>query len=63
MAGTLDEPEDMDNLSLAGVIPASTVIGPAQPCPSNPEHPIRSGLGAYAPGERLDAILASVLVA
>ncbi|MCB1449361.1 MAG: hypothetical protein KDJ67_04455 [Nitratireductor sp.] len=39
--------EDMNNPSWAGVIPVTTVIGTAQPCPK--------------PGELLDAILASVL--
>ncbi len=60
-AGNLDEPEDLGNPSWAGVIPVSTVIGMAEPCPNNPENPIRAGLEAYAAGERLDTVLTKVL--
>lgn len=60
-AGNVDEPEDLDNPSWAGVIPVSTIIGQPEPCPRNPDAPDRTGLAAYAPGERLDAVLAKVL--
>ena len=59
--GNRDEPEDLGNPRWAGVIPVSTVIGMAQPCPHNPDDPIRAGLEAYAPGEHLDAVLAKLL--
>jgi nitroimidazol reductase NimA-like FMN-containing flavoprotein (pyridoxamine 5'-phosphate oxidase superfamily) len=59
-AGNLDEPEDLSNASWAGVIPVSTVIGTAEPCPHNIDRPVRTGLEAYSPGARLDAILAKV---
>jgi uncharacterized protein len=55
--GNLDEPEDLENPSWAGVIPVSTVIGAAQPCPNNSVDPIITGLEAYSPGERLDEVL------
>ena len=59
--GNVDEPEDLGNPSWAGVIPVTTVIGQTQPCPRNPANPIMAGLEAYAPGRRLDEVLAEVL--
>ncbi len=59
-AGNLDEPEDMDNPSWAGVIPVATVIGAAQPCPNNPLHPIFEGLERYVEGAHLDEVIAAV---
>jgi hypothetical protein len=38
----------------------TTVIGTAEPCPHNPAHPVMTGLGAYAPGTRLDKVLAGL---
>jgi uncharacterized protein len=58
--GNLDEPEDMENPSWAGVIPVSTVIGTAQPCPNNSVDPIRVGLEGYGAGQRLDEVLFKV---
>jgi nitroimidazol reductase NimA-like FMN-containing flavoprotein (pyridoxamine 5'-phosphate oxidase superfamily) len=58
--GNVDEPDDLGNPSWAGVIPVTTVIGTAEPCPHNPAHPVMTGLGAYAPGTRLDKVLAGL---
>jgi hypothetical protein len=59
-AGNLDEPEDMDNPSWAGVIPVACVIGTAQPCPNNPAQPIMAGVESYVAGSRLDDVISAV---
>jgi hypothetical protein len=59
-AGNLDEPEDMDNPSWAGVIPVATLIGKAQPCPNNPAQPLMTGLEGYVAGARLDDVISAV---
>ena len=59
-AGNLDEPEDMDNPSWAGVIPVATVLGAAQPCPNNPAQPIMAGLEGYVAGAQLDAVISAL---
>lgn len=58
--GNLDDIDDMDNPSWAGVIPVSTLIGSAQPCPGNPSNPVMAGLESYLPGARLDAVIAKI---
>ena len=58
-AGNLDEPEDMDNPSWAGVSPVATVIGAAQPCQNNPVQPIFAGLEGYLAGAQLDAVISA----
>jgi nitroimidazol reductase NimA-like FMN-containing flavoprotein (pyridoxamine 5'-phosphate oxidase superfamily) len=58
--GNVDEPGDLGNASWAGVIPVTTVIGVAQPCPNNPAAPVMAGLESYAPGARLDTAIAAV---
>jgi hypothetical protein len=59
-AGNLDEPEDMDNPSWAGVNPVATVIGTAQPCTNNPAKPIMAGLESYIAGVHLDEVIAAL---
>jgi nitroimidazol reductase NimA-like FMN-containing flavoprotein (pyridoxamine 5'-phosphate oxidase superfamily) len=55
--GNVDEPEDLAVPVWAGVIPVTTLVGNAQPCPHNGAQAPAAGLEAYRPGTRLDQAL------